>query len=254
MGEFISLKVDLDKATVALLKAQKIYESLRRDELAFLGTTGGDEVTSFGRARVAKPEEGSPQSSPDPGKKKDKPGETRWDRMNTRFDKIERFVRRAVASPVETGFELAGAIPEVGGIIKGGWAGAKLASDLGAPALKGVLKALLPDALKEFGIPQEVIDRSLDKALKGISGMQGLANRLRNWDEAFQPTLQTMADVVKLRTRAGGTVNSTNLSKMYDFLFDYNKAETSMRRKMEQMGRERLWEGIAESVKRSLSN
>ncbi len=253
MGEFISLKVDLDKATVALLKAQKIYESLRRDELAFLSTTGGDEVTTFGKAKT-KAEEGSPHRSPDPGRRGEGAGASKWDRMNARFNKVEGFIKRAVASPVETAFDIGNAIPVVGPIGKGLWTGAKLASDLGAPALKGVLEALLPDALKAVGIPEEAIRPALQKALEGISAFQKVANKIRNWDEAFQPTLQTMSEVVKLRTRAGGTVNSSSLAKMYDFLFDYNKAETSMRRKMEQMGRERLWEGIAESVKRSLSN
>lgn len=254
MGEYISLSLDLDKATVALLKAQQLYELVRRDELALTGTTGSTDIGSFGGpAKRERPEAGAERSSPAPGEPKEDP-KTHWEKINERFNKVERFVKRAVASPVEFGADVIGMIPEVGPIAKNGWEAAKMFSDLGAPALKGVLKTLLPQALEEFGIPPAVAEKALATMLGGVSKVQSFANRMRNWDEAFAPTLQTLKDVFRLRSLAGGTVTADKLGKMYDFLFDYNKAETSMRRKMEQFGQERLWEGISKSVERSLAH
>lgn len=252
-GEFISLGFDLDKASLALLKAQRLYEAVRRDSLAFTRSNGEAGGPDLGSSRVpgTKAAPGSEKESPDPGSDKDEKKGT-WKKWSNRWDRVQSFVAKSIDSPVGQTVDVLGGIPEVGGMIKAGWSGAKLYNDLGGPALKGILRALLPDALRGLGLPKEMVEKALNTALSGISAPSTQISKLRDWDESFRPTLETMKDVFRLRSMAGGTVNAEKMGKLFSFLMDYNKAETGMRRKMEHMGRERMWEAIGKSVEKSL--
>lgn len=257
MGEFISVKIDLGKAELALRRAQETYNSV----LFLAGSMGGRMGAEGRAARQARGTEGPPdedaaeeRSSPDRPRREAPDGPSAWRKAEQRFARFQAAVSGAIDSPVNTAINAVGLVPGAGPFLSSAARGAMAVgtayADYGAPLVKGIVTAML----KSQGVKDDIIDGVLRSIAAGAGAVANPINKLRNWDEAFRPTWEAMKEITKLRSLAGGPIDASKMGKMYDFLFDYNMAETGMRRKMQHIGTDRLAESISESVMRSMSH